>query len=227
MRSSLVAALVAVAGLGSACGGSNPGSGSETLHVSAEMRSDGSPDGTWVSVVVREGQADGPVVSDASVTLDGDSADEFPISQAWSIGGAGPGWYLRNNFDWDTGFTLKVRRGSDWVEAYIQTPGYTAITQPIFDTTFLLSEGRPLVVKWTDSENRRAEGVTIRLSDAGFTHLIQNGDPLEFPIEPTSLTVTDSETVTVERRNDMNLAGGTAGSVFTAATEHHIPFRVQ
>jgi hypothetical protein len=121
-----------------------------------------------------------------------------------------------------------VRRQADNLDAYLQAPGLTVIAQPIYNTVFNLSEGRPLVVKWEDGKGRRAEMVTVELSESGFRRQLPNGDdPLQLTIEQSNLVLTDSERVTVTRMNDVNLAGGTPSSVFSASTHHDVPFIVQ
>ncbi|HZA49641.1 MAG TPA: hypothetical protein VE549_02810 [Myxococcaceae bacterium] len=234
MRILLAAGLAAVVAVGTACGGSNPGSGSETLYVSAELTSDGTPDGTWVIVDVREGHSDGPFVNDATVTLRGDRTGEVDAPwQGVSFGQWQAGWwYGSNGLNWDTGWALSVKRrngSNDGLEAYLQVPGFTEITQPIYDTTFRVSDGQPLVVKWRDNEGRRAEMVTVELGDPGSPHFRRqlNDDPLQLSIELSNVMVTDTERVTVSRRSDLNLAGGTPGSVFSAVTFHRVPFHVQ
>jgi hypothetical protein len=228
MRSLLAAALVAVVGVGTACGGSNPGSGSGTLYVKAQLEGDGTPDGNWVAVQVRQGHPDAPIVNDATVTLRGDQSGEITLPwQGITFGTWSAGWYGKNNLNWDTGWALSVKRQSDNLEAYLQVPGLTVITQPIFNTAFNLSEGKPLLVKWEDTKGRRAETVTVQLEKSGFRREFPLGDdPLQLSIELSNVVPGD-ERVTVTRIDDVNLAGGTPASVFSASTHHSVPFIVQ
>jgi hypothetical protein len=228
MRILLAAGLAAVVAVGTACGGSNPGSGSGTLYVKAQLEADGTPDGNWIAVQVRQGHPDAPIVNDAVVTLRGDQSGEMTLPwQGVTFGGWAAGWYGTNNLTWDTGFALRVQRQSDNLEAYLQVPGLTVVTQPVYNTTFSVADGRPLLVKWEDAKGRRAEIVTVRLDRSGFRRELPMGeDPLQLSIELSNV-VSGDERVTVTRMNDVNLAGGTPGSVFSATTHHDVPFVVQ
>lgn len=212
-------AVIAIAALGAACGGSNPGSGSKTLYVQALAESDGSAGGTSIDVEVRDGSSQGLVVGDATVTVTGDSTGNLPLS--WD----GNSRYSGGGFDWDTGWSIDVKRGDDVLQAYLQAPGITIITNPISATTFTRADGNPLIVKWQD-EGHRAEAVRIELNDSNFRRDLSN-DPLELAIPVNSLVPTGNERVEVNRSTEVNLEGGTPGSLFRATTRHRIEFIVQ
>lgn len=212
----------------SACGGSNPGSGTKTLYVKAAVQSDGTSDGTWLAVEVREGSDQGVLVTDAQVSVRGDSTGEtgIPWGGGVSMDGFNGGVYVVWHPQWDRGFTLNVNRGSDHLNAYVETPGITTITSPISGTAFALAEGKPLVVEWKDSYGRRAENVRVDLKKSDYVWT-GTDDTLRNEIDPNRMVVDNGERVRVTRTNQINLAGGAAGSTFEASTTHAIDFVVE
>ena len=213
----------------SGCGGRNPGGGTKTLYVKAQAVSDGSTDNTAMGVEVREGHSEGNLVTDAVVTVVGNKTGEFNL--AWTginWGGFKAGAYYKDKMQWDTGWKITVKRGQDELDAYLVAPGITTITEPIAATTFKRAEGKPLMVKWKDSDGDRAQIVKIDFdkSDSADREFSDWDDPFELQVEPNTL-VPDNERVTVSRQNQINLEGGTAGSIFTAETHHRIQFTVE
>ena len=227
MRSALVVGLGAVAALGAACGGSNPGGGTKNLYVEVQAVSDGSSDGTWMAVQIRDGSSSGPLVQDATVQIRGDKTGELYLPwQGVSWGGWTAGAYAKGNLLWDTGWALNIKRGNDGLDGYLQAPGHTVITQPIANTTFSLANAQPLLVKWEDDMGHRAEAVTVELHQSQFVRQLSE-DPLQLSIPVNNLQGPTDERVEVTRTNEVNLAGGTPGSVFRASTHHSIQFRVE
>lgn len=209
--------------------GSDPGSGSKTLFVKALAESDGSTDGTFLAVEVRQGTSDGELISDAVVNIVGDDTGEFNLP--WNGGnffGYKFGSYSKQ-LTWDKGWKLSVKRGQDELDAYLVAPGVTTITEPIAGTTFRRGAGEPLTVKWKDGFDRRADNVEVDFDDAqgqadkAFTQ----EDPLEAEVQANTLVATDKEKVRVIRRNEINLEGGVPGSTFRAVTHHRIEFAVE
>ncbi len=212
----------------SACGGSNPGGGTKTLFVKAQAQSDGSTDGTSLAVEVRQGTSDGQLITDAVVTVKGNKTGEFSLPwEGVSWGSFRLGAYRKSQATWDTGWRLSVKRGTDALDAYVEAPGITTITNPIGGTTFRRADGKPLLVQWKDSDGRRAQVVTIDFDKADGADTSLAEDRLEHSIEQNRLVVDDKERVEVRRKNEIQLAGGTPGSIFSATTEHRIEFRVE
>lgn len=205
--------------------GSDAGSGTETLYVDAEAFSDGSADGTWLGVTVRSGASNGDVITDAQVTVtagDG-TVHELPYVNVF-IGGA----YFKNNLAWDPSWRLRIERGTDKLEARIEGPGLTRITQPTPGQLYQRSSGDDLVVKWTDDSGKRADAVIVDLEGQQYEDQIVNNDPLERKIPASSITTTnDSARLRVERRSTLNLAGGVAGSTFTSTTRDQLDINIQ
>jgi hypothetical protein len=226
MRGLSAVMLGAVAAFGVGCGGSNPGGGTGNLFVRAEARSDGSTEGTSMIVHVRERDIDGPIVSDANVSIRGDHTGEATLLWDgffifdWAIGA------YTSNIPWDTGWALNVRRDPDGLDAYLYSPGITEITEPNANTTFRRAEGEPLLVQWRDEAGHRAETVNVELEDADFNQPLRD-DPLELRIEPHELVQSDNERLEVSRFTSVELAGGAPGSVFTATTYHSIRINIE
>lgn len=211
------------------CGGSNPGGGTKTLFVKAHAETRGSTDSSWLGVEVRDGHSEGNIVSDAIVTIYGDKTGEFALPwQGINWGGFQAGAYVKEGISWDTGWKIEVKRGEDGLDAYLEAPGITTITEPIGGTTFRRTDGEPLIVKWKDGEGRRAQIVTVDFdhSDGADRNFSDFDDPMEVSIEPNILNP-DNERVEVRRKNEVQLEGGTAGSAFSAETKHRIEFVVE
>jgi hypothetical protein len=224
---SLISTLtLAAAALG--CGGSDPGVGTRTLFVTAEAFSNGSSDGTGLRVGVREGSSSGRVLSGndgAVVTVRGNQSGERTLSfSGVSWGNWTAGLFVASQMPWDTGWHLRVQRGSDELEAYLEAPGPTTVMEPLGNTVYHRAAGKPLVIRWKD-EGRRAERVRIDFDRANFDQTLAE-DPLRFEVEPNRL-VPEQERVRVSRIKQIDLAGGVAGSTFTATTWHRIEFVVE
>lgn len=218
---------VALFSLTVACGGTSPGGGTKTLFVKAQAQSDGSSDGSWMALEIRDGSSSGSLITDAVVVLRGDKTGEFTLPwQGVNWGDFKAGSYFKSGLAWDSGWSLEVRRGNDRLDARLEAPGMTVITEPIGGTTYRRVDGVPLTVKWKDDSGHRAMRVRVTLDKAGFDRTLTE-DPVLLAIEPNLLTAEDKEKVRVERWNEVELAGGTAGSSFKVETHHQIEFRVE
>ncbi|MBI3184051.1 MAG: hypothetical protein HYZ28_18105 [Myxococcales bacterium] len=219
----LVAAAIALA----ACGGSNPGGGTRTLYVKAQAETDGTTDGTRLGLEVREGSSGGTLITDAVVILRGDKSGESSLPwQGLKWGDFALGSYFKSGIAWEPGWAIEVRRGNDRLDAYLQTPGYTTIVEPIAQTTFRRTEGKPLAVKWKDSFDRRAKTVTVDVDKAKYQRTLPE-DPLSHEIEANRLVSENNERITLERVNEIELAGGTPGSIFRGTSKHRIEVNVE
>lgn len=218
--------LFALALFAAACGGSNPGGGTRTLFVKALVETDGSTDGSRFGLEVREGSSGGSLITDAVVIIRGDKSGESSLSwQGAKWGELAVGSYYRSGIPWDTGWSLEVRRGNDRLDGYLVMPGFTTITEPIAGTTFRRAEGKPLVIRWKDSFDRRAKTVTVDLDKADYKRTLAD-DPLMHEVEPNRLG-TDRHRIQLDRSNEIELAGGTPGSFFRATSKHRIEINVE
>ena len=192
-----------------ACGGTNPGWGSQTLFVSARLSSDGSTDGTSARVEVRLGSSTGAVVPDATVTLKGNKLADRALTFRDNVGNGGA--YVADNFAWDSNFAIDVKHGDDNLVGSLDPPGASIITAPIAGTTF-----------------RRADSTKLSLEKAKIDQSWANGaEPFHVELEPSQLVANDKERISLDRTSEVNLAGGTAGSVMRATTSHRIEVTVE
>jgi hypothetical protein len=220
------ATLVVVAFALTACGGTNPGWGSQTLFVNARLSSDGSTDGTSARVEVRQGSPTGAVVPDATVTLRGDRLASRTLTFRANAGNGGA--YVTDGFAWDTNFVLDVKHGDDTLVGSLDPPGASIITAPIAGTTFRRANAIALTIEWKDDIGRRADSTQLTLEKAKVDRRWSNGaEPFHVEIEPSALVATDRERINLERTSEVKLAGGTAGSVLRATTSHRIEFTVE
>lgn len=216
------ACLIMIACLGAACG-SDPGTGTGTLFVDAVARTDGSTQGTSLTVLIRQGSSSGELISDAVVEVTGDrgSVHVLPYS-GFSFAGS----YNKSDIAWEPGWRLHIQRGADELEAYLQAPGTTTITRPDPGEVFNRALGEPLRVEWSDDAGRRAEVVEVRLQQGAYERA-STEDPGHREIPPGTWSEATQETVFVERINDLPLEGGASGSLFKAISEATLTFSVQ
>ncbi len=215
------ALLCGLAVLFSACGFTSPGGGTGTLFVTARLTSDGSTAGSRARVTVRQGSMTGDIVTNAQVAIRGGALDRtvLPFDD-------GPNQYRLDGFRWVEGFRLEVIRGNDLLDGAIDAPGASLITAPISDSTFRKADGQPLIITWKDDRGALARNTQVRLDKANVDRSIPEG-VMELRVDPADLKVDAKEKVRLERSNEVNLAGGAAGSVLSASTNHEIEFRVE
>jgi hypothetical protein len=226
----LAPAILAAAFLFIACGGSDPGRGSRTLHVEAVAYTEGTRDSTRFMVVVREGGSSGrQLTDDVRVRIRGRDEGDWRTLPYEGIdwGPFVAGAHHRSGIDWQSGFYLEVERSDeDWLEAYLEFPGHTRITEPVSGTAYRNDPGLPLSVRWEDDRNRRAEEVRIELNRNDYEVVLLE-DSRRHDIPANVFGRTGTERVTIFRSNEVELAGGTRGSYFEAITRHRIEFVVE
>jgi hypothetical protein len=218
-RTLLLSACLA-AGL-SACGGTNPGSGSGTLFVSARFSTDGSPSNAAARITVREAGPAGAIVKDATVTVSGSKA---PKTNVPFVDMNNENEYRATQIPWDDIIRLEIVRGSDRVEASVASPGTSQITFPTQDSTIRQANG--LTVVWRDANNQPANTVRIRLNRAMVDSTLAD-DKFEFNVPFDKLVVADDEQINLERSNEVAPAGATPGSVMSVTTYHSIRFKIE
>jgi hypothetical protein len=206
-----------------ACGGSDPGAGTQTFYVEAEGQSDGSTDGTFLQVLVKQGSSSGDIVSDATVELTGEKGTQHVLT--W-VGVFGIGAFRKNNIIWEAGWRLRITRGSDRVEAYLNAPGITTLQEPAAGSTFNRAEGRPLVVRWKDESGHSAQTFSVDTQRADYS-IARAEDPGLVQLEASRLVASTDERITVKRTNEVKLNGGVVGSYFRATTKADVRIIVQ
>ncbi len=211
-----------------ACGGHDPGGGTQTLWVRAQAETDGSTSGSWFVVQVRDGSENGTLLNDAVVSIEGDNTGELVLPfDGGDFFGFRVGANIKRDLPWDTGWRLTVRRGKDELDAYLEAPGVTTITAPVGGTTFRRSNGENLVVEWKDEKGRRADVVEVDFRRADDADRTFGEDPREYEVDFNRLRAADDERIEVRRRNEVNLEGGVPGSRLTATTKHRIDLTVE
>jgi hypothetical protein len=222
LEMTLVVTLVGAVALGAAgCGYTSPGGGSGTLFVTARLTNDGSTSGSRARVTVRSGSMTGDIVRNAEVAIRGG-----PLARTVVPFDDGSQQFRLDGFVWPDGIRLEVLRGNDILDASIEAPGATVITNPVANTSFSKSGGAPLLVQWKDARGALAGSTSLHLDKAKFDQTLPAG-AREYPVDASALVVNDKEKVRVERTNEVSLAGGASGSVLSASTEHEIEFKVE
>ncbi|MDP1829421.1 MAG: hypothetical protein Q8L48_39510 [Archangium sp.] len=196
-----------------ACGGTG------TLYVTARFSSDGSTPSSRARVTVREAASTGGLVTDAQVSVTGSKMPKTGLPFAMMSND-----YRADGFGWDESLRLEVVRGTDRVEATVQSPGFTVITAPTQDGTVVKANG--LLVTWRDAGNAPANIVRLRLEQADVDVTLAD-DKFQYRIGADPLVVTDRESVYLERSNEIAPEGGAPGSVISATTTHAIQFKVE
>lgn len=205
-----------------ACGGSDPGSGTQTLYVEATASSDGSANGTQLLVVVRDGSSSGAFIQDAQVTLIGDRGTTYTPA---FLGVFGVGGYVKNDINWEGGWRLRIVRGNDNMEAYVAGPGLTDITGPVANSTFMKSSAQNLVVQWKDEMGRAMPNANVKFRRANVDRTTQ--DTGSFSVDYNTLVAATDERITVTRWTEVPLKGGVTGSTFKAQTTAELNLIVQ
>lgn len=206
-----------------ACGGSDPGAGTQTFYVEATAESDGSTDGTFLQALVRQGSSSGDYVTDATVEVIGEKGTSHVLP---FIGLFGVGVYRQNNFVWEAGWRLRVTRGQDRVEAYLNAPGITTLLEPAAGSTYNRAAGTPLVVRWKDESGHSAQTFSVEAQRANYS-IARAEDPGLVQLEATRLVASTDERITLERSSEVKLNGGVVGSTFKATTKTSVRLIIQ
>ena len=211
IRGFIVSTLAAL--LLSACGGTG------TLYVSARFSSDGSTPSSRARVTVREAATTGSLVLDAQVFVTGSKMPKTSIPFAMNSMD-----YRVEGFGWDESLRLEVVRGSDRVEATVQSPGFSVITAPTQDGSVVKANG--LLVTWRDANNVPSDIARVQLQQADIDVTLAD-DKFQYRIGAEPLVVNDRETVYLERSNEIAPEGAAPGSIISATTTHAINFKVE
>lgn len=210
-RFGLGTALAAIA-LAAACGTStgpatgrnNPGTGSSTLRVTADI--DGNDDPASVGgfstdyfVSVRTGG--GLPVSGAIVTINNFRLGKITLPETGS--GTGDYQVIGNTFP-SGDFTLDVVKGSDNVhDVVVAGPSVHTITTPVKNAT--VAANQPLLVRWTVPS--RAQSAEVESRDFGITTVPDTG-AYSIAFNPPR----PDQRVRVWRFTEVDIAGGLPGS---------------
>jgi len=181
----------------------NPGTGSSTLLVTADVDASDVPGGFVTDLDVSVRDALGAPISGATVTIANAAFGVVTLLET----GVGTGDYdaTRNSFPGGD-FALNVVRGTDNVrDIVVGGPGVHTITGPAINAT--VSNQQPLTVTWTvPSQAKSAEVETL---DFGPWVMFDNG---VFQIPVASNPARADQRIRVFRFNELEIAGGLPGS---------------
>src|SRR3990172_3554509 len=193
-------------GTGPATSRNNPGTGSSTLQVSADIDANDDPTiiggfSTDYSVSVRDGL--GNPVSGATVNINNPSLGTLTLPET----SPGSGDYLLIGNTFPAGdFRLDVVKGTDNIRgAILGGPGVHNITTPLNNAT--VPANQQLTVRWTVPS--RAKSAEVETRDFGPVTLPDTG---AYEIAGTSNPARPDQRIRVFRFNEVDIAGGLVGS---------------
>jgi hypothetical protein len=201
----MLAALLACGdSTGPATSRNDPGTGSSTLRVTADIDANDQPDGSFntdFEVTVRDGA--GSRVSGATVSVDNALLGSVALAET----SPGSGDYAATRSSFPSGdFRLTVVRGTDNVRnAVLGGPGVQQILTPAANAA--VTAGQPLTVRWSVPSRAQAAQVETRdfdsavLPDTGAVVIPGTGNP-----------AATNQRIRVYRYNEVSLAGGLPGS---------------
>lgn len=182
-----------------------PGTGTNTLKVTADIDADDVTGGfsTDFDVVVRDGS--GNAVSGATVTISNSDLGTLSLVET----GAGSGDYQATRSVFPAGdFALSVVRGSDNIkDVVVGGPGGHAITEPKASTP--VPALQPLTIKWTAPLKAKSAEVETRNFNA-----VTLPDTGAFVVPGAQNPARPDQRVRVWRFNEVDIAGGLPGSRF-------------
>jgi len=196
-------------GTGPATSRNNPGTGSSTLRVIANIEANDDPSviggfSTDYFVSVRNGA--GSPVSGATVTIGNPALPGGRITLPETATGSGD--YLLTGNTFPSGdFRLDIVQGTNNVSSVVVGgPGVHTITTPLKDDTVAVNQ--PLLVRWTVPS--RAKSAEVETRDFGpFTQ----PDSGAYQITgPDNNQIRPDQRVRVFRFNEVDMAGGLTGS---------------
>ncbi|HXF95152.1 MAG TPA: hypothetical protein VNI61_03510 [Gemmatimonadales bacterium] len=206
----LGAVLVGIAacgdGTGPATSRNNPGTGTNSLRVTANIEADDDAAAvggfvTTYEAIVRDGL--GNPVSGATVTISNPSLGTLTLPES----SPGSGDYLMTGNGFPSGdFRLSVVRGTDNVrDVVLGGPGVHSITAPRANATD--TAGTTLNVRWTVPS--RAQAAEVETRDFGPLTLPDTG---AYNVPGADNPARPDQRVRVYRYNEVSMAGGLPGS---------------
>ena len=218
ISSVFLAILAACGGKSSATAQNNPGTGTSTLLVTADVTASMSDAGpvTNFTVDLRDGM--GSKVSGATVTIHNQDLGDVPLVEATS----GSAHYLNSRSSFPSGnFQLWVTRGTDSVQnVVVGGPGQHAVNAPTRNAVITASQ--PLAVSWTTPSQAKSASLFTR------DFSVQAPDTGIYTIPADSNPARTNQRLTLSRFNEVDIAGGPSGSrlrvTFTTIVD---PFVVQ
>ncbi|MDP3909821.1 MAG: hypothetical protein Q8Q14_05475 [Gemmatimonadales bacterium] len=195
-------------GTGPATSRNNPGTGSSTLEVTADIDANDDPAiiggfSTEYFVSVRDGA--GSPVSGASVIIRNPSLPGGQITLPETGTGTGDYQLIGNTFP-SGDFRLDVAQGTNNVAGVVVGgPGVHNITTPVKDDTVAVNQ--PLLVRWTVPS--KAKSAELETRDFGPITLPDTG---AYQIAGVDNPARPDQRIRVFRFNEVDMAGGLLGS---------------
>jgi hypothetical protein len=191
---------------GPATSRNNPGTGTSTLKVTADIDANDDPTiiggfSTDYTVSVRDGLAN--KVSGATVTIANPSLGTITLPE--TAPGSGDYSLTGNTFP-NGDFELNVVKATDNVKGVVLGgPGVHSITTPVANAT--VTAGQPLTVRWTVPS--QAQSAEVETNNFGPVALPDTG---AYVISGANNPANASQRVRVFRFNEVTIAGGLPGS---------------
>lgn len=204
---------------GPAANRNNPGTGTLTLEVDAEIAGVELSGAMTTSYLVVVRNAQRLPVSGAAVTVRNSVLGSVTLTES----AAGSGVYVASRPAFPTtDFTLDVVRGSDNVRGVILgNPGVHTITTPAQNAT--VAANQPLTVTWTRPSQALSGELETR--DYGAVDVPDNGT---YTIPAAANPVRTDQRIRVNRFNQLDIAGGLPGSRLRVEVRRTIePVRAQ
>jgi hypothetical protein len=217
--------LILLTALAAACGGktpatahNDPGTGTATLLVTADVTATMTTGGpvTSFQVDVRDGLS--AKISGATVSISNPELGVIPLVEAT----AGSGRYVNSRSSFPAGdFSLSVVRATDRVEGVVVGgPGQQTVNAPTRNA--VVPANVPLDLSWTTPAQAKSVTISTRDYDAS------GPDSGAYTIPAISNTARTNQRLILSRFNEVDVAGGLSGSrlrvTFTATVD---PFVVQ
>ena len=197
----------------------NPGTGTGTLRVIANIEAENNNGSMRTEYSVSLRDATGNQISGATVTIKNRNAGTIPLAET----GTGSSSYFSSRLDFPNGdFQLDIVRGADTVRGVVLGgPGVHNITAPTTGSSSVA--GQPMTVRWTVPS--MAKIAVVENDDFGPFAVPDTG---AFTIGGSFNPANSSQIVTVSRYNEVEIAGGLPGSRLRVTVEREVrPISVQ
>ncbi|GAC1649971.1 MAG: hypothetical protein NVS4B3_07920 [Gemmatimonadaceae bacterium] len=215
----LVAACGGNSGTGPAASRNNPGTGSATLLVTADIDAVNVPGGFRTDYLVSLRDKLGATVSGATVTISNSTIGTLTLPE---VAGT-PGDYFNTQGTFPGGdFRLAVTRGTDNVQGVV-LGGPSVHTMLAPQNGAVVPALQPLAVSWTVGSAAKAAILDTR--NFGPISLPDNGS---YTIAGANNPANANQRVRVKRYNEVDIAGGQPGSRLRVIVENTVePLNVQ
>ena len=213
----VVLAVAAACGGGDATGPAvsrnNPGTGTGTLRVTADIDASSVPGGmnTDFAVSLRDGL--GNKVAGATVNISNPSLGTITLTES----GASSGDYFNTRLSFPSGdFKLTVVRGTDNAQGVVLGgPDVHSMIAPVAGS--VATAGQPMTVRW--SVPSRAKSAILETRDFGPLALPDTG---AYVIAGANNPANSSQRVRLSRYNEVDIAGGLPGSRLRVTIKHTV-----